>query len=372
MKKITVTVALVVAVFVIGYFFPPIKKDTSAENANTPAIVLPSNQSRVWMEYAENIVRELPPPPPTSARLYAYVSTAYYETLKATRSEDDASIATRNVIDMLVPSYIATTTRQFESMHIASSTLSEAALKIQKTMFNRMQNDGFDVKWDGKRPTGLQYWDAKDPIAPQAGSWKRWLVSSSDTLTVAPPPVWGSLEQKVGLVETKKAASERTSEQSAAINFWGGVPGTEAPAGIWQNVFFAETKDYNLSNEKYAYAQMVLAQTLADAFMECWKIKYSYWTKRPSMEDSSIDLAMNNPNFPSYISGHSTVSSAAAEVLSALFPDKSDTWLADATEAKNSRLWAGIHFPYDNDEGFSLGEKVGKAAVAQLNVEALR
>ena len=83
-------------------------------------------------------------------------------------------------------------------------------------------------------------------------------------------------------------------------------------------------------------------------------------------------LGMENPHFPSYVSGHSTISRTAAEVLSAMFPTKADIWLQDATEARDSRLWGGVHFAYDNDEGFILGAAVGVIARNNLNLEALR
>jgi membrane-associated phospholipid phosphatase len=114
--------------------------------------------------------------------------------------------------------------------------------------------------------------------------------------------------------------------------------------------------------------QMRLAQTLADAFMECWKVKYIYQTKRPDMTDKTIQevLAMPNPPFPSYVSGHSTISFAGAEILAHFFPNKREIFIKHATQAKNSRLWAGIHFPHDNDEGQKLGEEVAKNIINNL------
>jgi hypothetical protein len=55
-----------------------------------------------------------------------------------------------------------------------------------------------------------------------------------------------------------------------------------------------------------------------------------------------------------------------------LFPSDAKTFLNDANEAKNSRLWAGIHFSYDNEEGEILGKKVGFFIITKLNLEALK
>ena len=67
--------------------------------------------------------------------------------------------------------------------------------------------------------------------------------------------------------------------------------------------------------------------------MECWKVKFTYQTKRPDMTDKSIATAMPNPPFPSYVSGHSTFSGAAATVLGHIIPQKITQFEAMATEA---------------------------------------
>jgi hypothetical protein len=369
-----VLAGLLLGVLVGGYgvhFFLTQNKDDREGNQIIPEQA--AAPSRLWMEYAEDIVREVKPAPPMSARYYAYVATAYSETLDKTQSVSEASEVTAQILTELVPSHQATTSAlRIQIGGAEAPTLSKEARTVRDSLIERIGADGAGAMWDGTRPEGSQYWVGEKPASPLAGSWKRWNVGENDDLNVPPPPEWqGPLHQEA-LVTVKRAAAERTPEQSAAINFWGGVPGTEAPAGIWQNRLFDATKEYNLSDQEYAKAQKLLAQTLADAFMECWKVKYTYWTSRPSMNDATIDLAMPNPPFPSYLSGHSTISRAGAEMLGALFPAKRDLFIADAEEARNSRLWAGIHFPYDNEQGFALGEKVGRASVQHTGATAMR
>lgn len=163
--------------------------------------------------------------------------------------------------------------------------------------------------------------------------------------------------------------AKRTPAEGQVINFWGGTPGTEQPAGIWQNVMFEQVKSKNISEEEYSKTQSILAQSVADSFMECWKVKYTYWTQRPDMADPTINTFMKDPNFPSYVSGHSTVSRTASDVLGAIFPDKAETFLNDAKAARDSRLYAGIHFDIDNQEGFSLGHQVGKFIINKLSLD---
>ena len=160
--------------------------------------------------------------------------------------------------------------------------------------------------------------------------------------------------------------------ESRIIDFWAGVAGTQTPSGIWQDRLFAEAGSrLGTRDAAYASAQAALAQGLSDAFDECWKVKYRWWTARPSMVDPSLPLAMKNPPFPAYVSGHSTVSAAAAEILSVVVPSKTAVWRRDAAEARDSRLYAGIHFPRDNSAGFALGRSVGVAVAMRLALTSL-
>jgi len=49
-----------------------------------------------------------------------------------------------------------------------------------------------------------------------------------------------------------------------------------------------------------------------------------------------------------------------------LFPDEAGFFIAQAHEAAISRLWAGIHFPQDNNNGFVLGAEIGTKVVGDM------
>ena len=104
---------------------------------------------------------------------------------------------------------------------------------------------------------------------------------------------------------------------------------------------------------------------MADGFICCWDAKYTYWTERPITADPTLDVLIPTPPFPSYTSGHSTISTAAATVLGHLFPADQDALLARADEAIRSRLWAGIHFPIDVEMGALGGAMIGRLVVAR-------
>jgi membrane-associated phospholipid phosphatase len=114
----------------------------------------------------------------------------------------------------------------------------------------------------------------------------------------------------------------------------------------------------------------VLNTAQADAFIACWDAKFTYWTERPvtairrEIESEPPWLSyIPTPPFPSYVSGHSTTSAAASEVLAAFFPAAAAQLRAWAQEAALSRLYGGIHFRSDNETGLELGRQVAAVAL---------
>jgi hypothetical protein len=297
MKKIALYTSLLALILFIGYIIWKPMQSQSLE-------------ARSVMETAMQIVREDKPTPPQSSRFYAIVTTEYYDKLLAKQMNLESDFSTSTLRGILT---------QIINEDSANS-------------------EGFMMK------VGPEYWnqtkgwtkEEKKPFSPQAVKMTSFIIDDKFTYEVPPPPIFGSAEFKAALAEVKNAAERRTPEQGALINFWGGVPRTEAPAGIWQNRFYDVIKKYNLNNQEFAYAQMILAQSLADSFRECWKTKFIYQTKRPDMSDPSIPLAMANPPFPSYVSGHSTISFTAATVLSQMFPTDKELFFADAKAAKRN------------------------------------
>jgi membrane-associated phospholipid phosphatase len=95
-----------------------------------------------------------------------------------------------------------------------------------------------------------------------------------------------------------------------------------------------------------------------DAGVGCWEAKFHYFNPRPSQLDPSIKTQIGLPNFPSYTSGHSTFSAAAAAVLSYLFPSGAASFAGMRDEAGISRLYGGIHYPSDIEAGKAHGNRI--------------
>jgi membrane-associated phospholipid phosphatase len=106
-----------------------------------------------------------------------------------------------------------------------------------------------------------------------------------------------------------------------------------------------------------------------DAGISCWDTKYYYHYPRPSQAIPGFKSLLGLPNFPSYTSGHSTFSGAAAAVLSHIFPDYAVDLAAQAKEASESRIYGGIHYRFDCEVGLHVGKTIGEYSVAIAQVD---
>lgn len=345
------------------------------------SIAVPQPLSYQVMQLAQVHIKEVKPPPTTAALFYAYVAASYDDGLQANQA--GALYASQQIMILFYPDKKTDFELQFallaqkNKVDLAPIATSDNVV-IQGVIDNytkRHQNDGHDLTWNGTVPKGPGKWvkTASDPLTPRAGDWQRWHINQA--ISVPAPPITGSEADSRELDTVIRVSSARTGQDINKINFWGGTPGTETPSGIWQNQLFRTVKnelpaDTLLADKNYSEVQKELAETLSDAFMECWKVKFTYWTARPNMRDSSITTAMENPVFPGYVSGHSTISKAAADVLSVAVPKHANEWQAMALEARDSRIKAGIHFEIDNVVGYDVGTAVAIQEISGQNIKS--
>jgi membrane-associated phospholipid phosphatase len=118
------------------------------------------------------------------------------------------------------------------------------------------------------------------------------------------------------------------------------------------------------------FSEVRMARTMAllgtaemDAGIACWETKFYYYTPRP--QQFGLKTSIGLPNFPSYTSGHSTFSAAAATILGYIFPEKATVFDAQATESSNSRVYGLIHYRVDCSMGLAHGKKIGEYAIAR-------
>lgn len=205
----------------------------------------------------------------------------------------------------------------------------------------------------------------RPPMLPLFGKVKAFLFDSLTVISLRPPPP-PSVKSEQMRKETEEVLDQvkhPTREKTAIVHFWADGVGTYTPPGHWDAIAAEDFIKKNFSEVRWARNMALLNMTLMDAAIVCWDTKYFYFNPRPTQLNPAIKTLTGIPNFPSYISGHSTFSGAAATILAYINPERAAAYNAMATEASLSRLYGGIHYRSDCDMGLVVGANVGKFAV---------
>lgn len=190
--------------------------------------------------------------------------------------------------------------------------------------------------------------------------------------------------------EVFAAKASLTPEQREVALYWADNAGESGtPVGHWVAIGAQMVGERHLSAEDAARLMVLTSAAQADAFISSWGYKYKYNLIRPRtyirrLIDSTWEPLIPTPPFPEYPSGHSTVSAAAAEVMTALLGDapfedstsvmighdvrRFESFRAAASEAGISRVYGGIHFPTGNTGGRTLGECIGTKVVERFKI----
>jgi hypothetical protein len=204
---------------------------------------------------------------------------------------------------------------------------------------------------------------ARPPMLPNFGSVRTWVASSAALSAIAAPPSTSSERFKQDLAEVKQVTSHLTNEQLAIAQKWNDGAGTYTPPGHWNAIATSYVAKANMSEVRAARAFALLNLAMHDAGVACWATKFKYFNPRPTQMDRTIKTVIGLPNFPAYPSGHSTFSASAATVLSYLFPEGAASFDAMSDEAGVSRLYGGIHYRSDIENGKAHGKVVGADVV---------
>jgi membrane-associated phospholipid phosphatase len=238
----------------------------------------------------------------------------------------------------------------------------------------RAASDGSAAAWNGSIPKDAWVWRptppkrVQTPFDPTAGSWKTWVLPSGNVYRPGPPPLPGDARFTTDLNELLTIGRTRTAAQADTARFWA----TDAPSSRWELFMDDEILKRTLGPMHAARALALASVAMTDAMIACWDAKFYYWLERPISADTTLKTALSTPPFPSYTSGHSTQSAAAAEVFGYLFPDAAAYYRAKADEASHSRVLAGIHYRFDVEAGEELGRRVGQAAVARAQTDGAK
>ena len=213
----------------------------------------------------------------------------------------------------------------------------------------------------GEMPWKSQESPPRPPMLPAFGQVKPWMLTAADILKErpAPPPSTSSAQMAQELAEVRDAVNNLTRDQLAIVYKWADGLSTPTPPGHWNTIAAEAIVGAHFSEVRTARAFALVNMALHDAAVGCWDVKYAYFNPRPTQMDPSIKTVIGLPNFPSYTSGHSTFSAAAATVLTYLFPSQAASYAAMRDEAAISRLYGGIHYRSDIEIGKEHGAKIG-------------
>jgi len=278
--------------------------------------------------------------------------------------------------------------------------------KVAEVILARAKNDGYFIsrgkpkylgsnepgKW---RPTPPDYLDGVE------WCWNEMLPMAMDSASQfipERPPVYSTDTSSLfyrSLLEVYKINMNLTEEEMEIARYWDDNPfviehsghmmfGNKkiTPGGHWIGISAIASKQSGADAITTAKAYALTAIALYDGFISCWDEKYRSNYIRPvtainELLDDTWMSYLQTPPFPEYTSGHSTITAAAAEVLTSVFGDNfafQDTsdlryigmqrhfnsFNEAAEEVSISRVYGGIHYMFSVDIGAEQGKKLGQ------------
>ncbi|MEO6734139.1 MAG: phosphatase PAP2 family protein [Ferruginibacter sp.] len=211
----------------------------------------------------------------------------------------------------------------------------------------------------------------RPPMLPVFGNVKTFLFDSLACIALrpGPPPPVNSQQMKDETEEIYQLIKNPTRERTATVHFWADGVGTYTPPGHWDAIAAEDFITKNFSEVRWARNMALVNMALSDAAIVCWQTKYFYFNPRPTQLNPNIKTLTGIPNFPAYISGHSTFSGAAAAILGHIIPERAAQYDAMAMEASLSRMYGGIHYKSDCTVGLVVGKNVGNYAVQRARTD---
>ena len=205
----------------------------------------------------------------------------------------------------------------------------------------------------------------RPPMLAMFGSVKSFLFDSATALSLrpGPPPSVNSQQMKDETQEIYDLVLNPSRENIRIVNFWADGVGSYTPPGHWDAIAAEDFITKSFSEVRWARNMALLNMSLMDACIVCWDTKNFYFNPRPSQLNPAIKTLTGIPNFPSYISGHSSFSGAAATILGHIIPERASAYADMAQQASISRMYGGIHYKSDCTVGLAVGKRVGAYAI---------
>lgn len=226
-------------------------------------------------------------------------------------------------------------------------------------------------------------------------------TSSSSQFAPNPPPAMTSAEYATDFNEVKELGSAssatRTAEETLIARLWANVGTPTNFLFVWNNVARSVALARGISTLEMARLFALTNISLHDALQTAFASKFQYGLWRPvtairrADEDGNTSTTadagwlslIGNPPYPSYAGNNAAIGTSQSTIL-ALFFGRDDiafqhTWEgapgwtrsypgfeAMADEEARSRVYAGIHFTFDNVAGQSVGRNVANHVFQNL------
>lgn len=255
-------------------------------------------------------------------------------------------------------------------------------------------------KW---RPTPPDYFDGVEYCWNEMTTF---LIDSASQFDLPPPPAYSTDTNSVFYKMFKEVYTVNknlTPAQKEIARFWDDNPFVMehsghlafankkiTPGGHWMGIACIAAKQSRADAVKAAKTYALTAISLFDAFISCWDVKYKWNYVRPvTVINEFIEKRwtpfLQTPPFPEYSSGHSTITAAAATVLTKLYGDHFayndtsdlryigmqrhfDSFMQAAMECSVSRLYGGIHYRLSVEKGTESGIKIGEFIIRKLRL----
>src|SRR5262245_36656138 len=384
-----------------------------------------------WNEVLREAVRTAGTPPPAVSRIFAITHAAVYDSVNAldrthevylidalahphASREAAVAAAAHRALTALYPTQAAV----FDAKLAASlATIPDGKSEDDGVALGRSvaeqilalrQNDNSDLvlpPYVGN--TGVGQWRPTPPsnapgLSPNWPLVTPFAMTSGDQFRPDAPPALTSAEYTAAFNEVKELGSltsaTRTADQTAIARFWLNTFGTATPIGHLNLLaqIVAQQQGNTLEQNARLFAALNIA--MADSIISCWDAKYhfNFWRPQTGIREADLDgnpdtvadaawaPLFTTPPHPSYSSGHTSNSGAAAAVLAAFFgTDNISFTLASqhpsfpatrsytsfsqaAEEAALSRMYGGIHWSFDNNVGLEVGNEIGQYVMANF------
>jgi hypothetical protein len=393
-----------------------------------------ANAALVWNQTALAAIQKDASTPEFASRALAMESLAVFDVVSAidgtpgylvnSSAQADADVnaavaqAAHDVLAWLYPDQKAALDAQLASSlaAVASGQGRSDGIALGQAVAAKIialrANDGWNVNILDEGSTAVGQWQPTAPSYvpaenPQWANLTPFALTSPDQFDPSGPPSLTSqaYADAVNKTESLGAANSttRTADETQIANFWKDGQGTYTPPGQWNDIAdqLAQSQASSLAATARMLAELNVAE--ADAAITAWNTKFTFNTWRPDTAIHNANAIGNpgitadpnwqpliiDPPFPEYISGHSTFSAAAADILSSFFGSdfqfsyatpflrdaqgnpvsrSYDGFTQAAQEAGESRIYGGIHFEFSNEDGQTAGTNVGNWVLQAFDI----